>query len=211
MDQKQMHNQIQNLFEAKCRSYKIYYETYEQIASYLEKLNKERAKLEGNIQSKEKISDFKNLLNDHSLKESIKILDTSCEISKLASEISSKIPDLDTENANLHLDEVEDEIDIYETLFKNISSTLEVIRHDVFSTISVASDLNIQFDCCNVELSLTMYKMFVLYFADGYRFHYNRNVLGKSYFPRNFIIAYKSESNKDGYEWFREEAKGITF
>lgn len=211
MNQNQMQKHLQNLFEAKCRSYNIYYETYEQLASHLEKLKTEYAKIEGSIQSKEKISDFKNLLNDQNLRESIKILDTSCEIAKLASEISSKIPDLTTEKANLKLDELDDEIRVYNTLFQNVKKTLEIIRQDIFSTISEASDLNVQFDCCNVDLSRTMYKMFVLYFADGYRFNYNRNVIGKSYFPRNFINAYKTKTDNDGSAWFIEEAKGITF
>lgn len=213
MNQNQIKSFIQQQYDTGCRSYDLYYKTYEQVIEKWEEIADKYEMLEKRIDAKKAISDFQKFIKSEQFKEGIEILDNPQNLIEFITKITNcESQKIDTTKEQQELKQNEDTMEEYTQIMKSLRNIMEQIRKNIFSTITRASELNITLDCSDVELYRTRYKLFVLYFSDGFFFERHRNVIGESYFPKKFMEAYSEKENlKEAYEWFIEEAKGIDF
>ena len=213
MNQNQIKRFIQQQYDAGCRSYKSYYKTYEQVIETWEEIAEKREMLEKRIDAKKAISDFQEFIESDEFKDGIEILDNPKNLIEFATEITNcESQKIDTTEEQQELKQIEETMETYSQIIKSLKNIMNQIRKNIFSTITRASELNVTLDCSSVELYRTRYKLFVLYFSDGFLFERHRNVIGESYFPKKFMEAYSEKENlKEAYEWFLEEAKGMEF
>ena len=201
-----LQKQLQEAFDAECRSYENYLKIYESLFKACEELRRQRDELE---EEKDVIQKTEKLVQIFSSKEFDKINKllnlSNSDVENFIKAISMYEADPNLESK---LEDTEYKINIYEKLLEILRDNLHFIEKNTRIIAEYVKDTQLELEF--LEENSIAERLLVLLYYDGYYFANCRKVIKieDSKFSDNFVKAYLAiEGEEKAYSWFVEEAK----